>query len=243
MSTRLLKIASAALLLLLIHPAQSNAQIHPRPGDNQLFHVAAVGGFKSHYPLISLERSLGNWSVSGSIGGGFVGSDLQQVLFSDDNFTIKHAKVANSKTLTELPNHIGNNTYMWKTKTQYMGAMMRTGINYYFGRQLYHERMTGFYTGLELVYMRTFEYQTVTYREKNGDKTWEYDGLNEFNTFAMSLKAGYRWYPGGNPHYCMTAAIARPFYIPVTEEINLSSPFTAAHWELEIGFGYRINAR
>lgn len=231
------------LVLCSLQSFVLSAQIRPKPGDTRMFHITAVGGAKTHYPLISLERSMGNWSVSGSIGGGIIGSDLQQVLFSDKDFLLKHRKVANSKTLTELPNHLGSETYLWKTKTQYTGAMFRTGLNHYFGKQKYGERLNGFYAGVELIYMRTYEYQAVTYREKNGDKTWTYDGMNKFNTFAMSLKSGYNWYIGGNEHYCITAAIARPFYIPFTKEINLTSPFTAANWEFEVGFAYRIKVK
>lgn len=239
----LLRIRSLSLFGILFLSANLHAQHIPRRGENLMFSATAAGGLKSHYPYFTLERSLGRWSVSGSLGGGIMGSDLQQALFSDARFIEKHIRVVNSKTLTEMPNHIGENTYLWRTKTNYTGAMFRGGLKYYFGRQGYQAHLGGFYAGVELIYIRTYEYQVLTYREKNGDSTWSYDGMNSFNTFAMSFKAGYNWYPRNNQHFCLSAAIARPFYMPFTEEINLSSPLTAAQWELELGFGYRIAVR
>jgi hypothetical protein len=237
---RPLTFIALALCLVLQHPLR--AQFSPL-GENQLFRVSAVGGLKTHYPLITLERSFGHLSASASIGGGYIGFDSQEALLSDENFQQKHMEVMNSKTLLWLPNSLGKNTYLSKTETRYTGAMLRAGCTWYFAKQEFQDHLSGFHAGIELMYLRIYEYQKVTYREISGTKTWVYDGLNQLNTVGVSLKAGYNWFPRDNNTFCLSAAIAHPFYIPFQEEINITSPFTASQWNLELGIGFRIKTR
>lgn len=239
------RIRSALLLscFLSLSVFQLRAQLFSNHLDRRMFSVTAIGGMKSHYPLFSLERSFGNWSAFVGMGGGYIGYDRQEVLYSDANFLLRSNKVTNSKTLIDLPNQFGEDTYLSKTNSRYMGAVFQTGISYYFNHSYGDNRLKGLYAGLSLIYLRTFEYQSLTYREKNGPKSWTYDGMNVFNTYGIELKSGYNWYPGGNEHYCIHAAIGHPFYIPLQEEINITSPFTAGQWEFEMGFGYRIKTR
>jgi hypothetical protein len=234
---------ATAILFLFLFSSGLSAQSWRGYNNKRTFSVNAVGGLKTHFPLVSLERSFGPWALSASLGGGYIGYDKQEVLFGDADYLLRSIKVANSKTLIDMPNNLGEDTYLSKTTSRYMGAVFRAGIKHYFCRSYGQNRLSGLYSGLELIYVRTYEYQSLTYRQKSGPQSWTYDGINKFNTIGIELKAGYNWFPGDNPNYLVHFAIGHPFYIPMQEEINLTSPFTAGQWECEIGFGYRISAR
>lgn len=227
------------LLVFVVIPVRAQISFN-RVGENHSFGVTGVGGMKTHYPVFSFEQSYKRVSLYAGIGGGLMGWDKQQADRDAPDFWKKYNAVANSKVLPNLPIRLDEHTFMWKTRTSYSGIMIKGGIRRYFGRQYYRRRMNGLYVGLDMSFSRMNEYQQVTYRKLNGDEALTLDGSNRMNILGVALKTGYNWYPAGNDRMFFSASAMRPFYIPFQQEINLSSPFSAANFEFEIGFGVRI---
>lgn len=236
---RLIAFLFCLLLVFVVIPVRAQISFN-RVGENHAFGVTGVGGMKTHYPVFSFEQSYKRVSLYIGIGGGLMGWDKQQADRDAPDFWKKYNAVANSKVLPNLPIRLDEHTFMWKTRTRYSGIMVKGGIRRYFGRQYYHRRMNGLYVGLDMSFSRMNEYQQVTYRKLTGEEAQTLDGSNRMNILGVAVKTGYNWYPAGNDRMFFSAAAMRPFYIPFQQEINLSSPFSAANFEFEIGFGVRL---
>lgn len=224
-------------LVFVVIPAQAQLM---RTGENRSFSMNAVGGLKTHYPMFAIEQSLGKTTLYFGIGGGLMGWDKQQANPLTPGFDKDYVDVINSKVLIHLPSRLNDKTYMWKTNTSYSGIIVKGGVRHYFGRQPVRNRMRGLYAGLDMSYSRMYEYQQITYRLLEGEDAWTFDGLNRVNILGVALKTGYNWFPKQNDRVFVHGAVMRPFYIPFQETINLSSPFSAANFEFEIGIGLRI---
>lgn len=173
-----------------------------------------------------------------------MGSDYQYVSPSDAGNMDKRLELYESKTLDKFPEVYTPETYLERTVTKYRGAYIRIGAAHYFQAKTSGKRLSGFYSGLDLVCMQTFEHQTLTYRiDTRSNNTWTVSGENKFYTLGIALKTGYVWFPMQQNLFCVRVDLSHPFYIPFTETINLNSPFTGGHFEGAIGVGLRIGAR
>jgi hypothetical protein len=226
------------LLCLIAITITGVSRVHAQlqsSGDNRSFSVVAVGGKKTHYPMFVLEGSLGNYALAFGIGGGYMGWDRQTARYGSATYDKDMVKVLTSVSLVDAPNRLGPDTYMSGTFSRYYGVTARGGFRYYFDRQPYRDRLTGLYAGLDLSLSKIYEDQEITYQAKVGKQTWTIAGRNEFFALGTAVKVGYNWYPGKSECFHLNMAVARPFYIPFQEEINIFSPFTASTWEFEIG--------
>ena len=231
------------LFIVFLLPFTLHAQWNNQ--DKQLFQFAWHFGLDRQFYESSLERSFGKTSFVVGIGGNSnMGSDYQYLSPEDAGNMEKRLKLYESKTLDKFPEVYTKDTYLERTATKYRGAYIRIGAAHYFQAKTSAKRLSGFYTGLDLIYMQTFEHQTLTYRiDTRSSDTWTVSGENKFYTLGIALKTGYVWFPMKQNLFCVRVDVSHPFYIPFTETINLNSPFTGGHFEGAIGIGLRIGAR
>ncbi len=237
------RITIAIILSLVVLPEFLQAQ---NSGQNkQTFHFSWHFGEDRQFYESSLERSFGKTSILVGIGGSSVmGSDYQYVSPADAGDVKKRGEVVQSKTIDKFPDVYTPDTYLESSKTNYRGAYIRVGISHYFNAGKRSNRLSGIYTGLDLIGMQTFEHQTLTYRiDTKRGQTWTASDENRFYTLGIALKTGYVWFPFKQELCCVRLYVSHPFYIPFTKEINVNGPFTGGHFEGAVGIGFRIGAR
>lgn len=156
------------------------------------------------------------------------------------NSAIDRVDINNSQTIfPAVPRVNQERPYLQRVKTIYRGGLMRFGYSYYFNGRRCSSRMTGLYTGLDLLLIQTFENQTLTYHYLKANTSYSVNGENKFWTAGAALFVGYqkRFF---NDLVVANARIQHPFYMPFSEEINISSPFAGNRWEVNVGIGLRI---
>lgn len=213
--------------------------------NKQLFQYSWHFGNGKQYSEAGLERSFGKTAVFLGIGGSDrMGSDMQYVAPSEANSVKKRADVVSSKTIDKFPTVYKPESYLERSETRYRGAFVRIGVSHYFQAKRSELRLSGLYTGLDLIAMQTFEHQTLTYRiDKDSPETWSGSDENQFFTLGVAIKTGYVWYPMRQQKCCIRFDISHPFYIPFAKEINVNSPFAGSSFEGAVAIGFRIGSR
>lgn len=208
--------------------------------NNEVFRAGYTIWKEKGYLNFTLERSFRCHAIQMTIGGGELGSNEEYIAREDLNHFRKKNKINDSKTISVPSHKFTEPFYLERTQTQYSGILLRFGYSYYLKPRYCGEKLNGLYIGADLATIRTFEFQTLTYRSLSHGKPMVISGENRFYTLAMGLKAGYQWIPFPAAGFCLTTEIAHPFYIPFTQEINTQGPFTAGQWELTLSVGWRI---
>lgn len=236
---RMLKRFTFLFALFLFSKANAQNQFC----NNEVFRAGYTFWDQKGYVNFTLERSIGRHSLQMSIGGGALGSNEEYISREELSEIRKRMKVNDSKTIPIPRIEFTEPVYLERTKTKYSGVLLRFGYSYYLQPSFCGEKLSGLYIGADLSGIRTFEFQTLTYRGLNTNKATEISGENRFYTIGMGLKAGYQWIPFAASGLCLNAEVAHPFYIPFTEEINTQGPFTAGQWEISLGIGWRIKVK
>lgn len=193
-----------------------------------------------NFMSFAYERSIGPSSLTVAVGGGWMGKSERYLSPDKANSAIDRVDINNSQTIfPAVPRVNQERPYLQRVKTIYRGGLMRFGYSYYFNGRRCSSRMTGLYTGLDLLLIQTFENQTLTYHYLKANTSYSVNGENKFWTAGAALFVGYqkRFF---NDLVVANARIQHPFYMPFSEEINISSPFAGNRWEVNVGIGLRI---
>lgn len=231
-------ITTLAILLSLALAAQKNQRC-----NNEVFRAGYSAWNDKGYPIFTLERSIRQHSLQLSIGGGALGTNEESISREELNEIKKKIKVMDSKTIPLPRIDFKENVYLERTQTRYSGVFLRLGYSYYLSKAYCGEHLEGLYIGADISGIRTFEFQTLTYRGLQSGKATMISGENRFYTLGLGVKAGYQWFPFQRSNFCVNGEIGHPFYIPFTEEINTEGPFTAGQWEVCVGIGWRVRVK
>lgn len=208
--------------------------------NREIFRAEGSAWAKTHYFAFAFERSLGPTSITMSIGGGKLGHDNQYLSPGQLSSVDERERVNESQTIDTDFKIVAKGCYLERCESWYSGPVGRISIAHYFMKRPRHsDRLKGLYVNLDLITQYTIEKQTLTFKSKTAEKRYVQNGENRFITLGMGVGVGYQWYPAGQ-HLAVNMNIAHPFYLPLTEEINTSSPFAGGRWEARVGIGWRI---
>lgn len=225
------------LPLLLVTLNSATAQ---RRCDVHVVRAETNTWLHKNFMSFAYERSIGPSSLTVAFGGGWMGKSEHYLAPDKVGSLPDREDINNSQTIfPAVPRVNQERPYLQRVKTIYRGGLMRFGYSYYFNGSRCANRMTGLYTGLDLLLIQTFENQTLTYHYIKANTSYEVSGENKFWTGGAALFVGYqkRFL---NDLLVTNVRLQHPFYMPFSEEINISSPFAGNRWEVNVGIGLRI---
>lgn len=224
-----------ALFLFTVNTvtAQQNCEVHVvRAETNTWLH--------KNFMSFAYERSIGPSSLTVAVGGGWLGKSEHYLSPDELDSPFDQEEIHNSQTIfPKVPRVNQERSYLQRVKTIYRGGLMRAGYSYYFKGGRCGNRLSGWYTGLDLLLIQTFEEQTLTYHYPQGKTSYTVSGENKFWTGGAALFCGYQKH-FLNDILVVNGRIQHPFYMPFSDEVNMSSPFAGNHWEVNVGIGLRI---
>jgi hypothetical protein len=214
----------------------------PLPASAQKFtHIA-----KAHYvkftnkDIYMLGYDVGIRRMCFSISGGFgkgVDHRFLEASQIDNNREIQ--KVKGSQTV--YPARIPSNTYLESCNSDYKLQQLRLGFTIFIRNNdtLNRHPCTGAHFGVEPMYSRITESQTVVYKSDFDETRFEYSGINTFNAFGVGTHVGWQFSFFQERLYVDLRAVI-PFYYPFMDEPNLNSPFAGNKYELQGSIGWHF---
>ena len=218
----------------------SSPVIAQRSCDRQVFRAETNTWLHKNFLSFAYERGIGISSVTVAVGGGWLGSSEEYLPLDKADSQIDKIDIHNSQTIfPKVPKVNQEHPYLERVKTVYRGALMRVGYSYYFNSRNCARRLTGLYTGIDLLVIKTYEEQTLTYHYRKAKLSYSVTGENKFWTGGVALYLGYQK-SFLKDMLVVNGRLQHPFYMPFSDEVNVSSPFAGNRWEVNIGVGLRI---
>ena len=212
------------------------------PASAQKFtHIA-----KAHYAkfttkdIYMLGYDLGIRRMCLSVSGGFgTGIDNQFLEAGQVANGLAVQKVRGSQTIySEM---IPPNTYLESCVSDYKVQQLRIGFTVFARRNdtLGRHPCTGLHFGVEAMFSKITESQTVVYKSKTEDLRYTYSGINKFNTLGAGTHVGWQ-FAFFKEHLYIDLRAVIPFYYPFMLEPNLHSPFAGNKYELQGSIGWHF---
>lgn len=201
---------------------------------------------KAHYAkftnkeLYMLGYEVGIHRMCFSVSGGFgTGTDNQflEAGQMDDGQEVQ--KVRGSQTI--YPPMIPANTYLESCVSYYKVQQLRVGFTIFTRNNdtLDRPSCTGLHFGVEAMFSRIIESQTVIYKSDFDEARFSYTGMNKFNAIGAGTHVGWQFAFFKERLYIDLRAVI-PFYYPFMEEPNLNSPFAGNKYELQGSIGWHF---
>ncbi len=146
-----------------------------------------------------------------------------------------------SASTTVEPMNEPVNSYVERCSSTYETKMARLGFTVFFRNNdtLGRRAFTGPHFGVEGIYMRTLERQTVVYKSKSDESRYTFSGGNLFNGIGAASHAGWQFaFLRERLYVDLRAGIT--FYYPFMEEPNLNGPFAGNRWEGQVTVSWRF---
>ncbi len=219
------------LLILLSRPVAAQ----------QFTHLA-----KAHYArftdkeIYMLGYDVGFRKMCFSVSGGFgKGTDNQFLDASEINDGREVQKVRGSQTI--FPARIPSNTYLESSMSDYKLQQLRVGFTVFVRRNdtLGRHPLTGLHFGVEAMFSKLIESQTVVYKSDFDETRHSYSGINKLNAFGAGSHVGWQ-FAFFKEHLYLDLRAVIPFYYPFVKDPNLSSPFAGNKYELQVSVGWHF---
>lgn len=208
----------------------------------QCVHIA-----KAHYvkgisdkQLYMLGYDLGIRRMCFNVSGGF-GNGIDKEFLRPDQADNQEEiqKVRGSQTI--FPKNIPSNTYLESCISNYKVQQLRLGFTVFIRRNdtLGRHPLTGPHFGVEAMYSKITESQTVVYKSDVDDMRFTYSGINKFNAFGAGTHVGWQ-FAFFKEHLYIDLRAVIPFYYPFMAEPNLNSPFAGNKYEIQGSIGWHF---
>ena len=207
----------------------------------QLTHIA-----KAHYArftdkeIYMLGYDVGFRKMCFNVSGGFgKGTDNQFLEASQINDGREVQKVRGSQTI--FPARIPSDTYLESSISDYTIQQLRVGFTVFVRRldTLGRHPLTGLHFGVEAMFSKIIESQTVVYKSDYDETRYSYSGVNKLNAFGAGSHIGWQ-FVFFNEHLYVDLRAVIPFYYPFTDNPNLNSPFAGNKYELQASIGWHF---
>jgi hypothetical protein len=176
------------------------------------------------------------FSVSGGFGSG---TDNQFLKAIDIDNGKEIQKVRGSQTV--YPQMLPGNTYLESCVSDYKVQQLRVGFTVFIRKNdtLGRHPLTGPHFGVEAMYSKITESQTVVYKSDFDEARFTYAGVNKFTAFGAGSHVGWQFAFFKERLYIDLRAVI-PFYYPFMPEPNLNSPFAGNKYELQGSIGWHF---
>jgi hypothetical protein len=207
----------------------------------QFTHIAKVHYAKfTSKDIYMLGYDLGIRRMCFSVSGGF-GTGVDKEFLTPEQVDDQRAiqKVRGSQTI--FPAHIPSMTYLESTVSDYKVQQFRVGFIAFIRRNdtLGRHPCTGPHFGVEAMYSRITESQTVVYKSEVDDNRYTYSGVNKFIALGAGTHVGWQ-FAFFKEHLYVDLRAVIPFYYPFMTEPNLRSPFAGNKYEIQASIGWHF---
>lgn len=201
---------------------------------------------KAHYAkftnkeIYMLGYDVGIRRMCFSVSGGFgKGVDNQFLEASQMNDGLEVQKVRGSQTV--YPKTIPSNTYLESCASTYKVQQLRVGFTIFIRKNdtLDRHPCTGPHFGVEAMFSKIIESQTVVYKSDFDETRFQYSGVNKLNAFGAGTHVGWQFAFFKERLYIDLRAVI-PFYYPFMNEPNLNSPFAGNKYEVQGSIGWHF---
>lgn len=228
--TRPLRLVLLFILCAPVLHAQRTAhflKVHEAEALNKQIHMF---GYEFGYHRISFSLC----------GGMAKGTDAQ--FLSPDQLEDSRAKQRISSSLTVTPTMRPSHTYLERCNSTYSGQQLRLGFSLYLRKNdsLSRAPFSGPHIGVEAVYMRATESQTVTYKSETSESRYVYSGIHKYSEVGAATHLGWQFALFREKAYVDFRAVL-PFYYPFMVEPNINSPFSGNKYEAQISIGWKFS--
>jgi hypothetical protein len=205
---------------------------------------------KAHYAkftnkeIYMLGYDVGIRRMSFSVSGGFGSGIDNQFLKEGDMLNgLEVQKVRGSQTV--YPAMLPKNTYLESCRSEYKVQQLRLGFTAFIRKNdtLDRHPCTGPHLGVEAIYSKITESQTVVYKADVDITRFSYSGVNKFNAFGAGSHIGWQFAFFKERLYIDLRAVIS-FYYPFMEDANLNSPFAGNKYDFQGSIGwhfYKVN--
>lgn len=178
-----------------------------------------------------------SYHLCGGVGNG---TDLQYVSPENANDPAKVEDVRTSQSF--FPEPKPEDSYLERCNSNYTIKQIRLGFTVYIRRNdtLGRHPFTGPHFGIEAMYSRITETQTVTYKSNSSDTRFTYTGISTFPAIGAGTHVGWQ-FAFFKEHLYLDLRAVIPFYFPFVQEPNLNSPFAGNKWEAQVSLGWRFH--
>lgn len=210
-------------------------------GATSIFKVHDIGFVNKQ--LWMLGYDVGIRKLCFNINAGFGNGKDDQFLPAD--------KVQDGKSVQKVrasqvvfPANSPANSYLESCNTTYKVQQLRLGMTIFPRRNdtLGRHPLTGPHLGVEAMYTKTIESQTVVYKSEINDTRYSYSGINRFTEIGAGSHLGWQ-FAFFKEHLYVDFRGAIVFYWPQTPEPNLNSPFAGNKWELQASLGWHFYSK
>ena len=176
------------------------------------------------------------FSVSAGKGTGFDGQFVKPGEWAN-----KYVRMEMSDRTTVEPDEEPANSYIEECSSTYEVKMARLGFTVFVLKNEARGRnpFTGPHFGVDAVFARTLERQSLTYKSNTAETRYSYSGENRFNELGASSHVGWQL-AFMRDHLFVDLRAGITFYYPFTKEVNLKSPYTGNRFEGQVTFSWRF---
>ncbi len=201
---------------------------------------------KAHYArftdkeIYMLGYDVGFRKMCFSVSGGFgKGTDNQFLDASEIDNGREVQKVRGSQTI--FPARIPSNTYLESSMSDYKLQQLRVGFTVFVRRNdtLGRHPLTGLHFGVEAMFSKIIESQTVVYKSDFDETRYSYSGINKLNAFGAGSHVGWQ-FAFFKEHLYIDLRAVIPFYYPFVKDPNLNSPFAGNKYEIQVSVGWHF---
>lgn len=212
------------------------------PASAQKFtHIA-----KAHYvkftgkEIYMLGYDIGTQRMCFSISAGSgKGSDKQILDANQTNDPNEKMRVRDSQTI--FPGKIPLNSFLESCISDYKIQQLRLGFSVFIRKNDVNGRIafTGAHFGVEAMFSKIIETQTVVYKSDYELTRFEFSGVKKFNAAGAGTHFGWQFAFFMERLYVDLRAVI-PFYYPFMQDPNLNSPFSGNKCELQGSIGWHF---
>jgi hypothetical protein len=176
------------------------------------------------------------FSISAGAGRG---SDKQFLDANQTHNPREKMRVRDSQTI--FPERNPLNSFLESCVSEYKIQQLRIGFTVFIRNNELHERAacTGPHFGVEAMFSKLIESQTVVYKSDDELTRFEFSGVNKFNAAGVGTHFGWQFAFFSDRLYIDVRAVI-PFYYPFMQDPNLNSPFSGNKYELQASIGWHL---
>lgn len=216
-----------------------------------LFSAQFLPAQRSHFIYVQQGAGLSKqWTAGGyaigwrricfNVGAG-VGNGTDHQFLRADQVNDEKAKqqINTSPTFEPAPYPYG--TYLEETNATYNVKQARIGFTVFLRKNdtLDRHPFSGPFAGVELVYLRTDESQTLTYKSPTDETRFSFAATHHFSEIGAVTHVGWQ-FAFLHDHLYANASFTIPFYYPFIKDPNLNSPFAGTKYEARVGLAWRF---